>query len=66
MVASSSATSGASTIATNAIDGKRGSDIFDGVTTSVIAGAVAGGVSVGGKLVQGGKTLTKVTEKLKV
>lgn len=55
---SSSLTSGASTVATNAIDGKKGDDLLDGVLTSVIAGGVAAGVAggcAGGKIVEGAK-----------
>jgi hypothetical protein len=61
MVASSSVASGASTIATNAIDGKRGSNMLDGVATAAIAGGVAGGVLGGGNIIKGGNTLTKLT-----
>jgi hypothetical protein len=64
MVTSSSLTSGASTIATNAIDGKKGLDVLDGVATAAIAGGVAGGISVGGKLVQEGKKITEIGSKI--
>jgi hypothetical protein len=51
---------GASTVACNAIDGKKGKDVLDGLGTAMIAGGVAGYLAgASGKVV--GEALKEAT-----